>query len=278
MKTENNFNIEQQSNEEERFINEKITWLKYVYNQEARLNNLSGHGFGLRRPDYERRSDDAFEESQNINFPASTIFELNGTNYTFEVDKGVFNPEFFSISKRVAADFPYQELKDKSILEFGPGIGAQMVLLGLNGAKKVVGIESNTKSVENSQKNIKKYNLEDTVEIRKGNMFSSLKENEKFASIYFHSPYFFKNEVNGDLNSALYDQDYEALIRFIYLGKKYLEPEGNLLLLYSDTINMDLMSTIIKDADMTEEIIKRYKSKSRMEPLGFIFSKIYPNN
>src|SRR3989338_3764874 len=96
----------------------------------------------------------------------------------FIVLPNVFSPKYFHDTELFAENFPVQS--GEEMLEIGPGTGVISIVAIYKGAKKVLAIDINPDAVKNTQTNIDLHDMKEKIEVRHGNLFESLKPNEKF--------------------------------------------------------------------------------------------------
>lgn len=76
----------------------------------------------------------------------------------------------------------------EEVLEIGSGSGIQSVFAA-DTAKRVVATDIDRKAVENTRYNVKRYDLEDRVEVREGDLFGPVKKDERFDVILLNLVY-----------------------------------------------------------------------------------------
>ncbi len=155
-------------------------------------------------------------------------------------------------------------LEDSLILEIGTGCG----LIGLYFAKnknKVVTTDINPYAVENTLENysINEDKIEGSFEVRKGDLFNPIKENEKFDIIIFNPPYLPKGYFELDKKDKWLDKavtggtdGLELTTRFLKNVKKYLKKDGRAYFVFSTLSSKEKLNTIIKSNKLKKEKIK----------------------
>jgi len=139
----------------------------------------------------------------------------------------VFSPKYYSDSLWFAQELS-KLTKGKSVLEIGTGTGIIAIFCSLNGAK-VVATDINEIAVKNAKINAKEHNL--SIDIRYGNMFSPIRQNEKFDIIFWDHPFTnCREEVEDILSKAGFDKNYQELRKYISGAKAHLSTNGKLLL------------------------------------------------
>ncbi len=130
------------------------------------------------------------------------------------------------------------------VLDIGAGSGIISCMIGKyannNGINvQILGTDISLYALEISIDNMKRFNLQGTVMFRKSDVFSNIKENEKFDIIVSNPPYIPKSykesiqkEVLFEPDIALYTEDKDGIYfyqKIIKDAKKYLNKGGYLL-------------------------------------------------
>lgn len=127
-----------------------------------------------------------------------------------------------------------------SLLEIGTGTGAISVFAALNGAK-VVATDINPEAVKNAKLNAEKHRLD--ISVREGNLYESLKSDEKFDFIFWAHPFNNWDEpVNDRLLISGMDYQYQALRGYIAGAREHLSESGKLLIGTGDTADLQTIS------------------------------------
>ena len=137
---------------------------------------------------------------------------------------------------------------DLSCLEIGVGSGIQLQTLKKIGVKYIKGVDINKKAVMHCRKL--------GFDCLPSDLFSSIKENEKFDFIIFNPPYLPKDKrepkdsqkatTGGKLGSIIIN-------KFLQQAKSHLKPEGKILLLTSS------LTKGIKWLDYKKKLISKKK-------------------
>lgn len=178
----------------------------------------------------------------------------------FVVYPNVFSPKYFRDTELFANNLPIN--KGEKMLEIGSGTGIISITAIEKGAKKVVAIDINPEAVRNTKENIKKFQMQDQIEARLGNVYDTLKPNEKFDAIFWNTPFgYIENENITDLEKAVYDPKYKSTKKFILHAKKYLKKDGKVYLGFSSTLGrLDFIKQFTKEANFKMKCIFSAKS------------------
>ncbi len=159
-------------------------------------------------------------------------FEILGRHYVGL--PGVFSPVIFSGDAYLQSKIPLQE--NITFLEIGPATGYYATHVALNGAKQVVALDISEISVENTKQNAKLHNVEHVVDARVSDVFSALKQNEKFDTIFWDIPQSHTDkEELSILEKSVFDPNHQLLQKFLSQAKNYLNTNGKVYLIYSKT-------------------------------------------
>lgn len=106
----------------------------------------------------------------------------------------------------------------EDVLDIGTGSGIQGIFAA-DKAHKVVSTDISSLAVENTKLNVKFHRLEHIIDVRQGDLFEPVKENETFDVILFNidAPY---NEESHDL-WAVHERFFDSV-------NKYLKPDGRI--------------------------------------------------
>ncbi len=163
--------------------------------------------------------------SQEMSFPYS--FQEMGLDLI--VHRDVFSPFHFNGWRIFTRNFP--DVKGKDVLEIGSGHGATSIYLAKYGrANKIVAVDINPNAVENTIAN--SLANEVRVDTRLSDIFSAIKEGERFDYIYWNMPFMRMPDdyqYRSILERGLFDPGFRLAKRFLSEGKDYLKSHGAIL-------------------------------------------------
>ncbi len=128
----------------------------------------------------------------------------------------------------------------EKFLEIGTGCGLVAIVAAKAGAQ-VVAIDNLDLAVHNAQENVALHNLQSQIEVRKGTLFKPIRSHEKFSLIAFNPPYLpsTKRDPGYDPAWSGGKGGREVTEKFLIECKKYLLPQGRLLLIQSSLSDPD---------------------------------------
>jgi release factor glutamine methyltransferase len=166
------------------------------------------------------------DESQNEDFP----YTVRICRREFAVHRGVFSPKHFESTGIFSEILPYR--RGDRLLEVGCGCGATAVLAALHGATRVVAVDITPEAVENTRVNVARHGLDAVVDVRIGDVFSSIRPGERFATIYWNIPLIYvpgRYRFRSALEQSVYDPGYGLAHRFLRDAPDVLEDGGRVL-------------------------------------------------
>jgi|TARA_Y100000310_G_C20632248_1_gene789255 methylase of polypeptide subunit release factors len=175
----------------------------------------------------------------------------------------VFSPKFFNSTEFFSKEIPIN--KGEKFLEMGSGSGVISVFALIKGASSVLSIDINSSAVKNTKENLKFHGFRNKSKVYNGDLFSPIKNNEKFDTIFWAMPFGFINENNlGNLEESVFDPNYKSIRKFIKDSKIHLKRSGKLLIGFSTTLgHYGLLEKILKDNGFRFKIIKEHLIKEK---------------
>lgn len=166
-------------------------------------------------------------ESQQTAFP----YRLNLPKFGLEVivHKGVFSPKHFHGWETFTRNFP--SVRGEDVLEIGCGTGITALYLARQHARSVLALDINAKAVANTLAN-SAHNRTTKLFSRQSDIFSTLKDDERFDTIYWNLPFIYvppTYEYASMLERGLFDPGYCYTERFLREGKNHLRDDGRLI-------------------------------------------------
>jgi release factor glutamine methyltransferase len=123
-------------------------------------------------------------------------------------------------------------IKDKSVLDVGTGTGIIAILSAQMGARAVSACDINPNAVECAKNNVLISGFENVVsEIVYSDLFGNIKDT--YDIITFNAPWV-QGKAQNLYELAIYDENYALVNRFMEEAPEYLNPDGTILLQYSD--------------------------------------------
>lgn len=170
------------------------------------------------------------------------------------VHPNVYSPKYFTDTERFADNLPVRE--GDEMLEIGAGTGAISIIAAKRGAKKIVAVDINSHAVENTWANVRRHGLEERVDVRYGDVFSSIREDEQFDVIFWNTPFELVEEEVSDIEKSVGDYEYRATERFMSGARKHLADRGRLYIGFSSTLGrIDLLQQFARNSDFELKLV-----------------------
>jgi len=178
----------------------------------------------------------------------------------FHVSENVYEPAEDTF---LLAEYLVVNVKENDfVLDVGTGCGI-LAVLAAKKAKKVVATDINPFAIRCAKRNIRLNNVDDKVEIREGNLFQPILENEKFTLILFNAPYLPSEtwEQNEWLNQAWAGglNGRRIIDAFIEQAPKHLTGDGKILLVQSSLSNIDKTIQSFRQKGLEAKVVAEKK-------------------
>lgn len=153
-------------------------------------------------------------------------------NHEFSINKQVYEPaeDTFLLVENLKID------ENDVILDMGTGCGILAVIAATK-TKRVVAVDINPYAIECAERNAKTNYVKNRIEFRVGDLFQSIRSDERFSLILFNAPYLPSTlHEKKDWIEKAWDggsSGRKILDRFIMSAPKYLTANGRILLVQS---------------------------------------------
>lgn len=178
----------------------------------------------------QKQFDYQLQHHEHDNYEVDIELDINELLKNFAVDAKVLRPEIMSalpLAKWLY--FNNATYFQKTVIDMGCGTGLQGIVCGLYGAKKVIFSDLAAEAVENTKKNVEKFNLKE-VFVTQGDLFENVKD--KADIIIFNHP-FFSDETMEEMKVKKSMTEQGRLIhRFFDDAKKLLNKGGKIIMPY----------------------------------------------
>jgi release factor glutamine methyltransferase len=183
-------------------------------------------------------------------------YEINFGGLNFKAHPTVYAPPFFTdslwFSKELSAI-----VGQKFLLEIGTGMGVIGISCALNGARVVL-TDINPDAVKIARENAEIHKVK--AEVREGDLYSPIRNDEKFDFIFWAHPYNnWDSPVEDILLRTGLDYNYEGLKGYIEGAKKHLTPTGKLLLGTGDTADIETITSVAKKNGYSIKVLTKAK-------------------
>jgi release factor glutamine methyltransferase len=191
----------------------------------------------------------------NKSHPSPAMFHYN--DLAIELHPEVYNPaeDTFLLLESI------QIYPDNTVLEFGTGCGLIAIDCARRGAH-VLCTDINPFAIQLTQHNIERNRqyIKGTIEIRQGDLYSVLKENERFNLIIFNPPYLPtkpKDRVGGwfDIATDGGKSGLKTIKRFLHSLQKYLLENGRSYFIFSSLSNRSILEHYLKNEKLSYCIV-----------------------
>lgn len=155
----------------------------------------------------------------------------------------------------------------KDVLEIGAGTGIISLFCAKMGAQ-VICTDINPYAISLIKKNIKenRSQFKETIDVRQGDLFNIIKDDEQFDLIIFNPPYIPTTPEQKKGISSWYVCSFDGgasglkmTKRFISQVKPYLKEQGTALFITSSFSNKEFLNKIIKKSTLSHQVIKKFR-------------------
>jgi 16S rRNA G1207 methylase RsmC len=137
-------------------------------------------------------------------------------------------------------------------LEIGSGTGVLTIAITIinsgffrNTSNKYIAVDINPKAVKNTKINAIINEIEDWIDVRESDVFSSINGDEKFDCIFWNHPFHIGKKYEDLVQRACFDPMFQGFEQYVRSGHDYLNPEGKLLLGSGNFADLALMREIL---------------------------------
>jgi release factor glutamine methyltransferase len=170
-------------------------------------------------------------------------------DYVFMVDEQVYEPaeDTFLIAEKMRVT------EDDTVLDMGTGCGI-LAMLAAEKAKIVVAVDINPHALECSSRNAETNGTKEKIEFRYGDLFQSIRKNERFSLILFNSPYLPSepDEEKSWIGKAWAggSNGRKVIDRFIADAPQWLADGGKILLVQSSISDVNRTLEMFKERNL----------------------------
>ena len=188
----------------------------------------------------------------------STGKKIFFNDYAFYVSNDVYEPaeDTLLIAENLSVD------ENDVVLDMGTGCGI-LGILAAKKAEKVVATDLNPHAIGCAKMNAKLNKVADKMDIRLGDLFQPVKQNERFSVILFNAPYLPSNPdeektwigrswAGGPMGRQLID-------RFTSEAPQYLNKNGRILLVQSSLSNVNETMQKLRETRQKARILAEKK-------------------
>ncbi len=179
-------------------------------------------------------------------------------DHIFLVDEHVYEPaeDTFLIAEKMRVK------EDDTVLDMGTGCGI-LAVLAAEKAKSVVAVDVNPYALQCAAKNAESNGVKERIEFRRGDLFQSIKQNERFSLILFNAPYLPSepDEEKSWIGKAWAGgQNGRKIVdRFVMDAPKFLAAGGRIQLVQSSLSNVNRTIEMFSELDLRAMVIAQVK-------------------
>lgn len=178
--------------------------------------------------------------------------EVNGVPYTMFPD--TFNPNYAKAARLLLDNLGVRE--GDTVLDPFTGSGVDAVFAARQGASRVVAVDKFEMPYLCTRYNVHRLGLQETIDVRKGNLWDVVGRGERFDLIVANPP-FRGIEAHDDLESALRDPDYRTLQRFFRDAPAHLQPDGRMRVVFSDVGDMAYFHRLASEQQFSSRLVAK---------------------
>src|SRR5438270_1854951 len=137
------------------------------------------------------------------------------------------------------------------VLDMGTGSGVNGILAATKGAHALA-VDTNPRALEAAKANAARNGVGDRVEVRHSDVFSEV--DGTFDLIVFDPPFrwFRPRDL---LESAMTDENYQALTRFFREARRHLSQRGRMLIFFGTSGDLDYLNKLMADSGFSAAVL-----------------------
>lgn len=202
------------------------------------------------------------QQSKHTNWDKATI-----EGKEFSIHPAVFHPGSFPSTIWYAVAVREQVKGQGDFCEVGCGAGVVSCLVAIDNPNiQVVATDINPFASENTKLNADKLGVGDRVEVTTGDVLDGIPSDRKFDSIFWSLPFGFLDPgapVTLE-EMQVFDPGYKATRKFLNDAKKFLKPNGQLLIGFSSDLgHEELLEELAKEAGIKIEKVKEHEMQEK---------------
>ena len=137
------------------------------------------------------------------------------------------------------------------VLDMGTGSGVNAILAATRGAD-VLAVDTNPRAVDAARLNVTSNGVEDRVEVRHSDVFSEV--DGTFDLIVFDPPFrwFRPRDL---LESAISDENYQAMTRFVRQARLHLSAHGRMLIFFGTSGDLGYLKNLMREEGFSADVV-----------------------
>lgn len=179
----------------------------------------------------------------------------------FVLFPGVFNPNYGKASLLLLDNLGV--CKGDVVLDPFTGCGADAIFAIKEGASRAVAVDKFTMPYLCARYNVARLGLEEKVNVRQGDLFEPLEQEECFDLIIANPP-FRASRPDSAISAAFKDAGYTTLQRFFIGARRHLTPEGRIRLVFSNVGDIDFLKSLAKESGFESKTVTQTKYASHV--------------
>lgn len=157
----------------------------------------------------------------------------------------------------------------EKVLDIGTGTGVHSVISAKKGARKVVATDISQKAVENVLYNVANHGLKGVIDVRKGDLFEPLEEDERFDLIIANLP-FVDHPVDQVYEHWVYDPGYVSHRGFFGGVHNHMYSDSRIMMAFADLGDV----VFFEDQILTNHLIIKQKTFNRTADITWLVYKL----
>ena len=142
------------------------------------------------------------------------------------------------------------------VLDVGTGCGALAIWAARQGAASVVAVDTSITAVKNASLNVQRLALEEQIQVREGDVFSTIRPSDRFDVIIANLPG--RNKpATDEMASAQWDTNFRAHQELFVGAKRYLSNDGAILMVKANYPDLLEMASLAKGNGFSITIVSR---------------------
>lgn len=170
--------------------------------------------------------------------------------------------------KNYLSKFDKEQREKLKVLDMGSGSGIQAKAAISYGVKRIniIAADINPQAIKTLK--------EQKIPARKSNLYSNINKEKKFNLIIFNAPYLPEDRYDKNPDTTAGKKGYEIILKFLRKSRKFLTPNGTIIILFSSLSNPEKILAYMKKLNYNFNLLDE-RSMGMMEKL-FVYELSLP--